>query len=357
MKISLDSKGKEKLNSILDKRDLNLEASDFYSLILNDYYDLIDESDFLTDKKDSEYFSLLMNKSEISINTNELLTLINSNKINIFHLLDEKKYLNNPYYRNIPFKNIKYNNFTLTTNYYDKYESFLFDEVNLDSNLEINHVGFFNKQVNYYSLLENDTTWMSITPYEINTMEKSINQASGNILTLGLGLGYYQYMTSNLDKVRSITIVEKNKDVIELFNKHILPYFSNSNKIKIVNEDAISFLSNNLKEYDYVFADIHHDEEEGLLFLLSLINKNIKVKNLHFWIEDSILILARRYLLSIIEEHYHGYNKSNYLNPKTNEEKIISSLFNIYEDEEKKKEKNLIELLDINNIGKKLLII
>lgn len=354
MKIILDNNGKKVLNKILDARDLNLEASDYYQLILEEYYDLIENNDFLTSEKEHEYFSILMNKSEISINTNELLKLINNNKINIFHLLDENKYINNPYYKNIKFNNVRENKFTLDTNYFDVNECFLFDQVYLENNYEINNIGFFNSKVNYLTLKENDTIWMSITPYEINTMEEDISKAKGNVLTLGLGLGYYQYMISNLNSVNKIIIVEKNKEVISLFNKYIFPYFKNKEKIKIINEDAFNYLSNNHDNYDLVYFDIHHDENEGLKYLLDLINSKIKIKNLSFWIEKSILIFARRYLLSLIEEHFQGYNEKNYLNQNSDEEKIISYLYKIYSDIEIYSIDELTNLLKIENIKKKL---
>lgn len=355
MKIILNPTEKNELNKILNYRDQNLEAGDFYSLVLNEFYDLIEESDFLTDKKESEYFSLLMNKSSISINTNELLKLINNNKVNIFHQLDDKRIINNPYYKSIRFNNIKEKKFSLDTNYFSKYECFLFDEVDLDNYSEINHIGFFNKEVNYFSLNENNTTWMSITPYEINTMEKDIINASGRVLTLGLGLGYFQYMINKKSNIKSITIVENSRDVINLFNKYIAPYFDNLDKIHIINDDAFNYLKQCKEKYDYVYFDIHHNEEEGLLYLLSLISNKIRIKNLHFWIEKSILILARRYLLSIIEEYFHGYKNSNYLNPTTNEEQIISHLYNVYKDVEIKSINELKSLIDINNIKQKLI--
>ena len=60
---------------------------------------------------------------------------------------------------------------------------------------------------------------MLITPNEIETMKKSISEATGNVLTYGLGLGYYAYMVSMKENVESVTIVEKDKEIIDLFKK------------------------------------------------------------------------------------------------------------------------------------------
>ena len=42
---------------------------------------------------------------------------------------------------------------------------------------------------------------------------------AGGVLVLGLGLGYYPFMISKFDHVNEIVIVERQKEVIELFNK------------------------------------------------------------------------------------------------------------------------------------------
>ena len=81
---------------------------------------------------------------------------------------------------------------------------------------------------------------MELVPHEINSMEIDINKAKGNILVVGLGLGYFAYMTSNKKEVSSVTILEKDKDIIEIFNSCLLDEFENKSKIKIINDDADS---------------------------------------------------------------------------------------------------------------------
>ena len=80
---------------------------------------------------------------------------------------------------------------------------------------------------------------MTITPNEIETMKEPVDEAFGHVLTFGLGLGYYAYMVSEKENVESITIVETNEDVIDLFNKYILPQFKNAHKIKIIQSRCV----------------------------------------------------------------------------------------------------------------------
>ena len=54
-------------------------------------------------------------------------------------------------------------------------------------------------------------------------MKLPVERAKGKVLTFGLGLGYFAYMCSLKEEVESVTVVEKDKSVIKLFNEIILP--------------------------------------------------------------------------------------------------------------------------------------
>lgn len=96
-----------------------------------------------------------------------------------------------------------------------------------------------------------------MSPNEVFTMEKPIKNAKGKVLTLGCGMGYFAYMASIKEDVESITIIELEQNVIDLFEKCILPQFENKDKIKIVKADAVEYLRNTEDGvYDYCFADI-----------------------------------------------------------------------------------------------------
>ena len=49
---------------------------------------------------------------------------------------------------------------------------------------------------------------MLVTPNEVETMKEAIEKAHGKVATYGLGLGYFPYMTSMMDSVESVTVVE-----------------------------------------------------------------------------------------------------------------------------------------------------
>lgn len=108
------------------------------------------------------------------------------------------------------------------------------------------------------AILENNRIWMTITPNEIETMKEAVDQAFGNVLAYGLGLGYYAYMTSGKDHVESVTVVEMNDDVIKLFTTYVVPQFKNAHKIKIIKADAFEYAQKHMSKenYDFVFTDL-----------------------------------------------------------------------------------------------------
>ena len=100
-------------------------------------------------------------------------------------------------------------------------------------------------------------------------------------------LRYYAYMVSMKENVESVTIVEKDKEIIDLFNEYILPQFKNKSKIKIINDDAFNYFKKDIY-YDYVFVDIWHDPSDGIDLYLKF--KNLEKDNIKYsyWIEDTL---------------------------------------------------------------------
>ena len=117
-------------------------------------------------------------------------------------------------------------------------------------------------------------------------------KAKGKVLTYGLGLGYFPFMTSRKEEVTSVTVVERSSEVIELFKEHILPQFPNKDKIRVICADAFDYAKAQMpaEDYDFVFADIWHDVGDGRELYL-------KMKELEhlspgteyaYWLEDTI---------------------------------------------------------------------
>ena len=207
------------------------------------------------------------------------------------HKLEVKDYIRNSYYENIPFNNKKIDSWQIKKGKYKPYELFVFDDFKYENDLVIPQVGYFNEPFYYLAVYDNNRLWMSITPNEINTMKDPIDNAKGNVLTFGLGLGYFAYMCSLKDDVKSVTIIEKDERVIKLFKDNILPYFANIEKINIIKEDAYVYLSKmNDDMYDYVFVDIYHDAGDGKEVYLKMNQYRNRFKKtiFEYWIYNTI---------------------------------------------------------------------
>ena len=178
-------------------------------------------------------------------------------------LLDSKKYLENPYYKNIIFKNKKFKDWEFKMNKYKPYQAFVYNDfIDIDGKI-LPQIGFFDKPFYYPAVYQKNHLWMSITPNEIETMQEDIDNCFGRVITFGLGLGYFTYMTSNNDNVNEVFVIEKDKNIISLFCKEILPQFPNKDKIKIINADCFTYLEN-LDDFQYAYFDIWHDVSDAI---------------------------------------------------------------------------------------------
>lgn len=207
--------------------------------------------------------------------------------------LKPNEYKENEYYKNIINPKIKQDNVEFKYEYYKPYEGFVFNDIEKDLEGRMYpQVGFFEEHFKYPAILENGRIWMTVTPNEIETMKSPIEKAHGKVLTLGLGLGYYQYMISNKTNVDKIYIIDKNETIINLFKKYILPQFQNKDKIKIIHADAFEFLKNDMSKYNFnfVFSDLWHDVSDGVDMYLDIKNYEKLYPNIDFeyWIEKSI---------------------------------------------------------------------
>lgn len=219
------------------------------------------------------------------------------------------------------------------------FKPFIYNDVtiNEDNFTEYSSLGYFEKEFKYLTLAKDNVIWMSITPNEIKTMKKSVEEAHGKVLTFGLGLGYYAYMASIKPDVDKLVVVESDENIIEIFKKNILPFFPYPPKIEIVKEDAFKYLERvDINEkFDYAFFDIWHSPEDGLISYLKIKryeqNKRCKFS---YWLEDSLVAMFRRLVLILLEEQLDKNNKQDYQKAKTDQDKIINALYEATKDME-----------------------
>ena len=210
-----------------------------------------------------------------------------------FKKLDISPYESDPYYRNIKFPSGGIGKWSFETKLCKAYEAFVYDDPQiLDDGKILPCIGFFDRDYSFPAVLEHGREWMTLMPNETNTSKPAIDVSDGKVLTYGLGLGYFAYMASLKDNVDSVTVVERSRDVIDLFKKFILPQFPNSNKIEIIESDAFEFAENRMKEggYNTVFTDIWHDPSDGcdLYLRMKTYEKLLPDAKFIYWVEDTL---------------------------------------------------------------------
>jgi len=212
--------------------------------------------------------------------------------------LDPETYLRNPYYQNIKIPEVQFGNWTLTYQKYQPYEAFIYKDMVEESIFrEFPLIGFFDQDFRFPTVMEDAHEWMSIKPSELETSQPALDEVEGRVVTFGLGLGYFAYMASLKENVKSVTIVEHDARVIELFRRYILPQFHQREKIEIVLDDAFLFMEKQMpgRNFDYAFVDLWHDVSDGLELYL----RTKKLEHLSpatkflYWVEDSLLLGLR----------------------------------------------------------------
>lgn len=215
---------------------------------------------------------------------------------------DVTKLLNNPYYANIKLSKINSNRFKYDScKLYKNHFYTVGFEKPVDSYLSTHiDMAFISQDITIPMLKEGDDIWMSITPSETDSMSEQIREAKKNVLTFGLGMGYYQYMVALKSTVTSVTIVEKDIEVINLFKEHVLPQFGDiSNKINIIRGDLFDYWNKDfLNKFDYVFVDVWKGPSDGLEIVTKMFNQYLYKGSLGIWIEHTLYYPYRLAMLT-----------------------------------------------------------
>lgn len=265
VKLSRRAFSEEELEEFRDSGLLQEDFELFY--VMNRFKDALR----LSEKADREYIKALFR---------------NARKFSI------SEFYENPYIKNIKVPEVQTGNYLLTSATYDRGEIFQYDMPDLSADMITLKIGFFTGKVHFPSIYEGVIPWMSVCPSEIFSMHKPITQAHGRILVLGLGLGYYPYMVSLKQEVESITIIEKQPEIIEIFETYLLPQFEEKGKIRVIQADAFDYLGKTgAGDYDFCFADIWENQFDGGEAYLKIKPYEGKLPSTEFayWIEDAII--------------------------------------------------------------------
>lgn len=263
----------------------------------------------------------------------------------IIHIKKEEL-MENPYLKNIQIPNAQLNNFRLSKRRIIRPGTIVQageKERELSTMREVNKYFVCDSSLRFPGIVEGDRTtcWMTVEPFEINSFQNIIKEATGNVLLLGCGLGYLAYMLSLKKDVTSITIVDNNKDVIDLFNIHILPQFEHKQKIQIVESDALEYLNSyDLSLYNYINVDIWYDTIDMIYTYLKCleIEKNNPTVKFSYWLEQDLKQDIQKGILSAICD----FPTPDFLTDKITQDIVRDTPIDSYED--------IYKLVDIQNL-------
>lgn len=325
MKFDVDKNELSKIERLLMVKRENIAVADLFNELISNEVVFNSGSDLNSIKE--QIFEIM----EIDQGEKETMLLLNKILDKSITIKDLSIFESNPY-KNIvkspqfSYKSAKYDYLSYQTN-----TLIPFDDIKVDAKddyREYSSIAFINKQYSYPAVIKNNSIWMSIIPNEIKTMDPYINKCKGRVITFGLGLGYFAFMASLKPEVEQVTVIEKDHDIINLFNQNIFNYFPYKEKIKIIAENAFLYLSRNPKlvGYDYAFFDMWHTPEDGLNMYVSLKKRRFSCPS-GYWLETSLLALYRRCFLQVVEEQIAGEKESLYLKAKNDTDKVINSIY------------------------------
>lgn len=324
-------------DKLLVAKEANIDAANFYIAYLSDDTYHITKGDLkpYLDKMDlaSSIIKAINKKMEIDEEEENYVRINDNSNIDNLVKLDKSSYEDNPYFKLIKNVSFKKDRWFMNTQFYKPYEMFTYDEIKVNPEYyqETTPMGFFEDKFNYPAIIEDEYIWMSLIPHEINTMKDAIDLAKGNVLVMGLGLGYFAFMVSNKDNVNKVTIIEKDKNVITLFNEYLLPLFRHKEKINIIEDDAFKYLDNNKhNHFDFAFIDIWHNVGDGFPLWVKFkpYEKIYKGTEFTYWIEESMIAMLRRYILTLYEEKIiYQYSDIDYKKAKNDNDRFINKLY------------------------------
>ena len=170
-------------------------------------------------------------------------------------------------------------------------ELFVADDFRVDSEGRVlPQLGWFDGAFEFPAIREDGRVWMTVTPNEITTIQPAVHESRGKVLTYGLGLGYYAFHCLLKDDVESVTVVERNPAVIDMFRRHLLPFFPRQDALHIVQADAFDYAANVMPHegFDTVFTDLWHDVADGLPLYQQMKALEVPGPRYLYWIEQTL---------------------------------------------------------------------
>lgn len=136
-------------------------------------------------------------------------------------------------------------------------------------------------------------TWMSICPLEVESQEIGVRLAKGHVVICGMGMGWAALAAAARDEVASVTVIERDPEIIalhaELDLAAQLPSEARA-KLTVVEGDALEWQPEG--KVDFLLADIWQPLFDDVrLGHTQTMQANMAASAVHMWGQE--LVLAR----------------------------------------------------------------
>ena len=118
---------------------------------------------------------------------------------------------------------------------------------------------------------------MTNNEFEMSSNQKFIDNSKGDVIIFGLGIGLIVYPLLQDDDIKSITIIEIDKELIDQ-TSYLLLESDTKSKLSIINQNAFQYEDN--KKYDTIYFDIwpliNKEAFKEMKILSEKFSKNLK---------------------------------------------------------------------------------
>ena len=141
-------------------------------------------------------------------------------------------------------------------------------------------------------LVRDGRSWMSLTPFELESQGLGVRAAEGHVLIFGLGLGWAACACAALPAVSEVTVVEKDADVLALHREldvfAQLPAAARA-KLRVVEGDAFDYRPDD--PIDLLLPDIWLPlVNDGRVEEVRAMQANVGARAIHLWGQEMELV-------------------------------------------------------------------
>ncbi|MGQ0589920.1 MAG: hypothetical protein ACT4N8_10390 [Sphingosinicella sp.] len=141
-------------------------------------------------------------------------------------------------------------------------------------------------------LVRDGRSWMSLTPFELESQGLGVRAAAGHVLIFGLGLGWAACACAALPAVSEVIVVEKDADVLALHREldifAQLPSEARA-KLRVLEGDAFSYRPD--RPVDLLLPDIWLPlVNDRRVEEVRAMQANVGARAVHFWGQEMELI-------------------------------------------------------------------